>query len=101
VPANGAKIAAPSTSSCSDYGEVIIQPHDLAVTHTFLSSRRKLLPGRLEEVELMVQLALYERAFTSVQLCGRQKFAVNVGVNPYEVSYLVRAAKWWNDESDR
>jgi hypothetical protein len=27
--------------------------------------------------------------------------AVNVGVNSYEVSYLVRTAKWWNDESDR
>ena len=49
----------------------------------------------------MVQLAFYERAFTSVQLCGWQKFAVNVGVNSYEVSYLVRTAKWWNDEGDR
>jgi hypothetical protein len=52
-------------------------------------------------MELVIQLALDESPLAPVYLCGREKFAVNVGVNSQEVSYLIRPAKWGNNERDR
>jgi hypothetical protein len=39
---------------------VFVQPHNLHVTQAFLSSRCELLPGSLEEMEPVIQLAFDE-----------------------------------------
>jgi len=49
----------------------------------------------------VIQLALDESPLAAFYLCGREKFAVHVGVNSQEVSYLIRPAKWGNNERDR
>jgi hypothetical protein len=83
---------------CAAWVRVLL--HYLAVPQALFSVLGEAFPCVLEERELGVQLAFDEDALATINFRGRQDSPACVGVDAQEVSYLVRPAKRWNDNTD-